>query len=464
MKQEPWLPVGFLLADREATKSLLQSGDRWQIYSNQNKGKSLVVDSSLLDEWVCNALVKNDVFTHFNFLGKKLAVFSGDPKNRLVHVQSDKSPGNKAEAISFAKALKETRLLSNTLSLGDSLYVEELNRLLPTDHLAPSVPDAMVLGSWLSGGVPVSADSQRRLRTFMSWLGERNLKEVLSEAGLQKSRNEPKHNPPECSSVEGTDQGTTGFILPGRPELEQFVNEHIVDLINNHERYSALGIDFPSAVILHGPPGCGKTFAIERLIEYLDWPSYNIEASSVSSPYIHETSKKVAHVFDEAIKNAPSVLVIDEMEAFLADRSMGEGHHRVEEVAEFLRRIPEAIKKKVLIVAMTNRIDMIDDAILRRGRFDHVIKVDYASKEEVLSLLENLLSKLPKDDSVNLSVLAEKLARRPLSDVSFIVREGARLAARAGKSKIDQECLMLALAASPSRTDEQEIGTRIGFV
>lgn len=462
--QEPWLPVGFLLPDGETTKSLLQSGDRWQIYSNQNKGKSLVVDTSLLDEWVCNTLVKRNEFTHFNFLGKNLDVFSTDAKNRLVHVQSDKSPGNKAEAISFAKALKETRLLSNTLSLGDALYIEKLNRLLPTDQLAPSVPDAMVLGSWLSGGVPVSADSQRRLRTFMSWLGERNLKEVLSEAGLQKSRKEPKHNPVEGSPVERTDQDPSGFVLPGRPELEQFINEHIVDLINNHERYSALGIDFPSAVILHGPPGCGKTFAIDRLIEYLDWPSYNIEASSVASPYIHETSKKVAQVFDAAIKNAPSVLVIDEMEAFLADRSIGEGHHRVEEVAEFLRRIPEAIKKKVLIVAMTNRIDMIDPAILRRGRFDHVIKVDFASKEEVLSLLENLVSKLPKDDSVNLAALAERLARRPLSDVSFIVREGARLAARAGKSKIDQECLMLALASSPSRTEEQENSTRIGFV
>src|SRR3546814_16081302 len=73
------------------------------------------------------------------------------------------------------------------------------------------------------------------------------------------------------------------------------------------------------------------------------------------------------------MENAPSVLVIDEMEAFLADREMGSGHHRVEEVAEFLRRIPEAVKNEVLIIAMTNRIDMIDPAITRRGRFDHAI-------------------------------------------------------------------------------------------
>jgi cell division protease FtsH len=191
------------------------------------------------------------------------------------------------------------------------------------------------------------------------------------------------------------------FELAGRPELAEFFNEHIVDIVQNRDRYKALGIEFPSAVVLHGPPGCGKTFAVDRLVDFLGWPSFQIDASSVASPYIHETSKKVAEVFDKAIQNAPSVLVIDEMEAFLADREMGSGHHRVEEVAEFLRRIPEAAKSDVLIVAMTNRIEMIDPAILRRGRFDHVIKVDFASEVEVLSLLEKLLSTLPKDVSVD---------------------------------------------------------------
>src|SRR3546814_20855033 len=101
------------------------------------------------------------------------------------------------------------------------------------------------------------------------------------------------------------------------------------------------------------------------------------------------------------MENAPSVLVIDEMEAFLADREMGSGHHRVEEVAEFLRRIPEAVKNEVLIIAMTNRIDMIDPAIQRRGRFDHVIKVDFASEIEVQSLLDKMLSALPKELDVD---------------------------------------------------------------
>ena len=140
-----------------------------------------------------------------------------------------------------------------------------------------------------------------------------------------------------------------------------------------------------------------------------------------------------------------------------------EGSLGCEEVAEFLRRIPEAAKNDVLIIAMTNRVDMIDPAILRRGRFDHVIKVDYANEAEVTSLLDKLLAGLPKDKDVDSSPLARELAGRPLSDVAFVVREGARLAARAGKSRLDQQSLLTALGAAPPREREGGAQRRIVF-
>ena len=240
--------------------------------------------------------------------------------------------------------------------------------------------------------------------------------------------------------------------------------EEIKDFLKDPSRYKALGARIPRGVLLYGPPGTGKTFAVERLVDFLGWPSFQIDASSVASPYIHETSKKVAQVFDKAMENAPSVLVIDEMEAFLADREMGSGHHRVEEVAEFLRRIPEAVKNEVLIITMTNRIDMIDPAIQRRGRFDHVIKVDFASEIEVQSLLDKLLSALPKESDVDSKPLAQELAGRPLSDVAFVVREGARLAARSGKDRLEQASLLAALRTTPAREREGSEKRSIGFI
>ena len=225
-----------------------------------------------------------------------------------------------------------------------------------------------------------------------------------------------------------------------------------------------MGIDFPSAIVLQGPPGCGKTFATERLIDFIDWPSYSIDSNSVGSPYIHETSKKISQVFDEAINNAPSIVVVDEMESFLSSRRSGSssGLHHIEEVAEFLRRIPEAIESKVLIIAMTNMIDIVDPAILRRGRFDHIVKVDMPSKEEVTELIHSLLGKLPTAKNINIDKLVSALTGRALSDSAFLIREAARIAAKSGKEHLEQEDIDAALEVMPR--DNEEKSRSIGFV
>jgi SpoVK/Ycf46/Vps4 family AAA+-type ATPase len=134
------------------------------------------------------------------------------------------------------------------------------------------------------------------------------------------------------------------------------------------------------------------------------------------------------------------VVIIDEMESFLSYREAGgnSGLHHVEEVAEFLRRIPEAIKNRVLIIAMTNMIDMIDPAILRRGRFDHIIEVDMPSREEEEYLVKSLLDKYPLAADLEIDKLVDLLTERPLSDTSFVIREAARLAAKAEKTQLDQ--------------------------
>lgn len=479
MALDAWLPIGFKLPDGAKVRAALFEGTDWQIYETMGGGRALIALDTLAQHWLDAGLIEDGTFSASQFGDCQLSSISCRPSQMLCPVSEARSPDNKAEALSFALALKATRDIDEESPLQDALYVEKITRLLPTYSISSRTGDDAVLGYWLTGGTNISVTSFRRLRQSMSWLGAGHLKDVVQAAGFEVAEIIPLERKPatpaekaEASSVEKVEQvkrtepePNKVFELAGRPELAAFFNEHIVDIILHRDRYKALGIEFPSAVILHGPPGCGKTFAVDRLVDFLGWPSFQIDASSVASPYIHETSKKVAQVFDKAMENAPSVLVIDEMEAFLADREMGSGHHHVEEVAEFLRRIPEAVKNDVLIIAMTNRIDMIDPAIQRRGRFDHVIKVDFASEVEVQSLLSKLLSSLPKELDVDSKPLAKELAGRPLSDVSFVVREGARLAARSGKEKLDQASLLSALHASPAR--EREGGDskrRIGFV
>ncbi|MBZ0228372.1 MAG: ATP-binding protein, partial [Bauldia sp.] len=188
---------------------------------------------------------------------------------------------------------------------------------------------------------------------------------------------------------------------------------------------------------------------------------FHIDSNSVGSPFIHETSRKVGEIFDKAIDAGPSMVVIDEMESYLSDLQLhaSAGLHHVEEVAEFLRRIPEANKRRVLIVGMTNRLDMIDAAILRRGRFDHVIEVGMPSAEEVTELVQTLLRQLPLDGAIDAQEAVRTLSGRPLSDAAFVVREAARLAAKAGRAALDQGSLSAALRSlPPSEPDKRRIG------
>lgn len=480
MAIDPWLPRGFCFAEGVTNAEPMFVGKDWQIIESSEGPRVLVVDSLLFDRWVSSGLVKDSTFSELQFGDRVLHVLVSGSDSILAPVSECRSPNTKSEAVTFASALRSTRKLDADSPFQDALYVEDLCRLLPTYSITSRVDDDVVLGYWLTGGAGISVKSFRRLSQMMSWLGPDNLRDVIDASGLETSgggavalevhrADEQAGETTQVIEKRGQRRDSAGlpsssFELPGRPELAAFFNEHIVDILRNRERYKALGIGFPSAMVLCGPPGCGKTFAVERLVEYLGWPSFEIDASSVASPYIHDTSKKVAQMFDKAMDSAPSVLVIDEMDAFLSEREGGVNQYRVEEVAEFLRRIPEAVKNDVLIIAMTNRLDMIDPAVIRRGRFDHVIEVGYPSAEEVHSLLHKLLSDLPKDPDVNAEPLVAELTGRPLSDVTFVVREAARLAARASKDKLDQNSLQEALAVAPAREREGQAKRRIGFI
>lgn len=477
MALDAWLPIGFRLPDGAESRLALFEGPGWQVVGTTGGGRALLADESLAQRWLAAGLMEDGALARFSYGQRRLLSISSTASQVLCPVADGRSPDTKSEALAFALALRATRAADADAPLQDAIYVERISRLLPTYSISARTDDDVVLGHWLTGGAHVSCRSFRRLRQAMSWLGDRHLREVVRAAGfvVTESIDEERPGPTVDDEAGGAslkpvqdpeDVGaaTKPFELPGREDLAAFFNEHVVDIVQNRERYRSLGISFPSAVVLHGPPGCGKTFAVERLVDFLGWPSFQIDASSVASPYIHETSKKVAQVFEAAIESAPSVVVIDEMEAFLADREMGSGHHRVEELAEFLRRIPEAAKREVLIIGMTNRIEMIDPAILRRGRFDHVVKVDFATHGEVSALLEKLLSVLPREGDVDVAPLARELSGRPLSDVAFVVREGARLAARSGRNRLDRSSLEEALRAAPGREREGGTDRRIGFL
>ncbi len=462
MPNDSWLPKGFLIANDLEIKSLIFSGENWQIYDTNDGINALVASVELAKKWTDFKLIDESLLHEIKYESETYFVLFCQSNYLLQPIDKGLFSGSKVDAIAFAIALKETRKLIDEVSLHDAIYVEQYSRLLPTWSITPFLDDTVVLGMWLSGGVLISTDSFRRLSILTGYMSEEDLIDIIKVAGFEPPIKTCNQVNQELSKPEI--KKSSNFQLAGRPDLEAFFNEHVIDIIFNSEKYSSLGIDFPSAIVLHGPPGCGKTYAVEKLVEFLDWPSFSIDSSTVGSPYIHETSKKVSDVFEKAIDSAPSILVIDEMESFLSSRQSGsnQGLHHIEEVAEFLRRIPEAIKNKVLIFAMTNMIDLIDPAILRRGRFDHIIEVKMPSQVEVKVLVDSLLSKLPKADELNLDKLIDALTGKALSDTAFVIREAARIAAKSDKKEIDQESIEKALDILPE--DDKKTKRNIGFL
>ncbi len=480
MAKDLWLPKGYGLDDGSQVGKLLYYGENWEIFATTGGNNILLALPELEEKWCDTGFLDAVTFRDLIFGSATYRCLFVQRKFKLAPIASMDSPDSKVDAIAFSLALKASRGISSDASFNDAIYVEQYSLLLPTWTLTPRVDDEIVLGTWIAGGVPVSTASFRRLDSLSAWIPKDDLAEIISVAGLSVpkefgllTKQRPGAVPREPAVLDKVDvrpehnqseQKPKTFALPGRQQLESFFNDHVIDIITHPEKYSTLGVDFPPPIILHGPPGCGKTFAVERLVEFLDWPSYSIDSSSVGSPYIHETSKKISKVFDQAIEAAPSVLVIDEMESFLSDRQTGgtSGLHHVEEVAEFLRRIPEAIKKNVLIIAMTNMIDVIDPAILRRGRFDHIIAVSMPDRVEVAALLESLLSKLPTADDLSLEAVLNAMTGKPLSDSAFVVREAARISAKSNKKLIDQDSFALALKSLPDSQDHKK--PFIGFV
>jgi len=474
MLVERWFPINYELPDGLSLKKLISAGDEWQLYGVGHGSRVLIAKTELGERWISEKFLDEASLAEIYFGKNSHLMIESGRSQQLAPITEFISPETKEDATAFSISMFHTRKIAGDASFHDAIYVERLSRLLPTWSVSEKVSDEHVLGRWLTGGVAVSAMSFRRMTNLLGWLDKGDVRDVIQSAGIQipediggiQSKRRKKQDPSVTTKDTRSSEKSLGtkddeseteksleFRLSGRPFLENFFNEHVVDIIQNEDRYKAMGVSFPSAIVLHGPPGCGKTFAVERLIEFLDWPAFNIDSNSVGSPYIHETSRKVSEVFEKAMEDAPAVIVIDEMESFLTDRqhSQSSGLHHVEEVAEFLRRIPEAMSKKVLVVGMTNRLEMIDPAILRRGRFDHVIEVGMPSKKEVTDLVIALLGKMPVDGELSIDKAISTLTNRPLSDVAFAIREAGRLAAKSGKDKLDQESLNDAVARLPDQ-------------
>jgi ATP-dependent Zn protease len=268
------------------------------------------------------------------------------------------------------------------------------------------------------------------IRATNPWVSEQDVDSFLEALGIADAS---KPTAPE------------DFTLPGRPALEAFFREYVIEPSADPDRYRALGVQLPNGILLYGPPGSGKTHAVDTLVAALRRPTFRLDLGAVGSPFIHQTTVAMREAFEQAKRSAPSLLILEEIDAVAPARGPMSHDHKIEELTEILRMIESSAKNGVLVLATTNRKEALDPAVLRTGRFDHSVLVDYPTEEEVELALQGMLKDRPHDP-LDLSGTCRSLAGRPMSDAAWVVNEAARLTARAKQDSISEGSLREALS------------------
>lgn len=240
--------------------------------------------------------------------------------------------------------------------------------------------------------------------------------------------------------------------VAGMKPLKRMLIEEIIEPLQNPEKFKKFKLSLPNGILLYGPPGCGKTFIVEKLAEELNYHFISLHGSSVATPYVHGAVSNIAQIFKEAESKAPSIVFIDEIEGLVPKREdlSGFADTKREEVNEFLVQLNNAGDKNILVVGATNQPELIDSALMRAGRMDKKIEVPPPDKIAREELFKIYLSGRPYSDDIDFSELAEMTKNYSCSDIRLIATEAAREAIKVGKEEIDGKIIRGVISNIPS--------------
>ncbi|WP_458625983.1 AAA family ATPase [Winogradskyella sp. PC D3.3] len=234
-----------------------------------------------------------------------------------------------------------------------------------------------------------------------------------------------------------------GFkAIAGMQELKDTIQLDVIDALNDKEKYAEYGLTIPNGILLYGPPGCGKTFFAERMAEEIGFNFYQIKPSDIQSKFVNQSQENIKNLFDEARENAPSIILIDELDAVVPNRDNSSVNHmNTSAVNEFLAQMNNCGDDGVFIIGATNRPHSIDPAILRAGRLDKIIYLpppDFEARELMFKLY---LEKRPREIGLDYASLAKSTENYVSSDIKFLCDEASRTALKT-KSRISKEILL----------------------
>ena len=230
--------------------------------------------------------------------------------------------------------------------------------------------------------------------------------------------------------------------IAGSEEAKQDLSE-IVEFLKYPKKFEGVGARIPRGVLLVGPPGTGKTMLARAVAGEADAPFFSISGSEFVEMFVGVGASRVRDLFAKAKKNAPCIIFVDEIDAVGRKRGsgMGGGHDEREQTLNQILVEMDGFEQgqSVIVLAATNRADVLDPALLRPGRFDRRVNIGLPDRKDREAILKTHFEKKPLDSNVDLDALAAKTAGSSGADLANIANESAILAARNGRKTILQD-------------------------
>lgn len=245
--------------------------------------------------------------------------------------------------------------------------------------------------------------------------------------------------------------------IAGSEESKQDLQE-VVEFLKFPKKFESVGARIPKGVLLVGPPGTGKTMLARAVAGEANTPFFSISGSEFVEMFVGVGASRVRDLFAKAKKNAPCIIFVDEIDAVGRRRGsgMGGGHDEREQTLNQILVEMDGFEQgqNVIVLAATNRADVLDPALLRPGRFDRRVNIGLPDRKDREAILEKHFAKKPVSKSVDLSALAAKTAGSSGADLANIANESAILAARKNSKEITNSIVTAAfekVAIGPER-------------
>lgn len=315
----------------------------------------------------------------------------------------------------------------------------------------PSISDPQLMKLLESQDVTISAKSDqpsvwsRLLISVLPWLllialfyyGSRKMREQMGSGGglfsFGKSRAKRVHRLKSTTTLDD---------VAGCENAKNEVKE-IIDFLKEPQRFHKLGANLPKGVMLVGPPGTGKTLLARAVAGEADVPFFSISGSEFVEMFVGVGASRVRDMFKEAKEESPSIIFIDEIDAIGRARGtgLGGGHdEREQTLNQILSEMDGfAPRETVIVMAATNRPDVLDPALMRPGRFDRKVTVDLPGRQARRAILDVHVRKIPLEEGIDFDSIAASTAGFSGADLANLVNEAAMRAASEHKERVGVE-------------------------